>query len=710
MCPYCQAHERLTANLDGAFAEQTSQTTKLSTPIVADNKTCWPDSSQNHDVVALGAIEERHAMVLPDSSGARSYQLPEVVVTSTRVRQTSQYTPSFITVVDKKEIDALDGTSLAEVLSPISGFFIKDYGGISGLKTIAERGMGTEHTLILLNGVRVSSMQNGLVDLGSFPIGGIGSVEVVRGGQSASYGADAVAGLVNVITNPIDPHTSAEVSSSTGSFGYRRYLVSGNLSSGIDGIRLSYGQERSRGDFPFKYHNGPAVWSLSRRNADYLARYANGQGRLIMGDRTQLTVVASGYSSERGVPGQLVSPYATGQARQLDADHLVQASLSSDIGEDLALALSAQAHFSYERYEDPGLNIGGTTLDTYFRNDDIRIVPRLELNLSDIASMSTGVELANTTASGNSLEKDVARRQLGAFVAMELTLLKSVPVVRDLSVFPTLRLDAISGVAPVWSPQLGVLLRLHEFTVGPFRGITPAFRSTMSRNFRMPTFNELYFSGGGGFGDPTLRPERSTSVDIGGSLQFSFAGEQQIQATFYSNDMTDRIVWTESSGSSVVPKNLRRVRSTGAEWFYRWTIPENLVSLELSHATSRSRKISADVPGDPSFNKYLPYVPLSVTSLSMNSTLSLPEFVLKEIGMNVAYSYVSYRYITEDNTDFLPSYQVVSAGIRGKCLVKSFSIVASVVVDNLLNEDYQVMPGYPMPQRSYRATVAVEFD
>lgn len=698
----------------GSFAEDsiswTSRVTELSTRTVRDNPTLWPDSitrqvsASPHDLVSVNPV-----VVLRDSSESEPYQLPEVVVTSARVRQTAQYTPSFVTVVKKDEIDALDGTSLAQVLSPISGIFIKDYGAVSGLKTISERGMGTEHTLILLNGIRVSSMQNGLVDLGLVPVDEIGSVEVVRGGQSASYGADAVAGLVNVITTPVDSRTTAAVSSSVGSFGYQRYLISGNFSSGIDGIRLSYGQEESRGDFPFKFHNGPMVWNLNRRNADVHTRYANGQGRLMVGNRTQLTVVASEYSSERGVPGQLVSPYGTSYARQNDADHLLQTSLSSGINDNLTLALSAQAHFSYERYRDPGLNIGGTTLDTYFRNDDIRIVPHADLKMSDQSRVSTGIELANTTASGNSIDMGVVRRQMGAFIAAELTPLESEGVVKAITIFPSLRLDAISSAVPVGSPQLGVLVGFQQFDLGPLRGVKPAIRSSISRNFRMPTFNELYFSGGGGFGDPTLHPERSTSIDFGGSLQFSLAGEQQIQTTFYSNDMSDRIVWTESVGSSVVPKNLRRVRSTGFEGFYRWDVPEKLLSLQVSYATSSSRKTSADFPGDPTVNTQLPYIPLRTLSLSANSTLTFNGSVVREMGAMLSYAFVSYRYITEDNTQYLPSYQVVNAGVRGKFFILFISVVGKLEVSNLLNEDYEVMPGYPMPQRSYRATVSVEY-
>ncbi len=707
---YAMVRQQVTVDLPVSRHPQSSCLEELSTSHLEDNRTFSPDSGKiREDIGAESPSGNGAGIMLHDSSQLKTYQLPELVVTSSRVRQTASYTPSFVTIVNKDEIDGLNATSLAQVLSPVAGIFIKDYGDASGLKTISQRGLGTEHTLILLNGIRVSSTQNGLVDLGVMPVDEIGAVEIVRGGQSASYGADAVAGLVNVITKPVDSRNTAQVSSSVGSFGYHRYLISGNLSSGLGGIRLSYGQEQSQGDFPFQFRNGPLVWNLVRGNSDLLARYANAQGDLLIGDWTRLAIVASTYSSERGVPGALVSPYATSQARQIDSDHLIQTSFASDVAEDLTLGFTAQAHFSYERYRDPNLNIGGRSLDTYFRNDDIRIEPHINMKMSEGMRVSAGVELANTTANGNSLDRKALRKQMGAFVVGEAALVRSNDVVSGVTVFPSLRYDAVSSIDPVWSPQLGALVALKEFDAGPLSRVRPSIRSSVSRNFRMPTFNELYFSGGGGFGDPGLRPEHSTSIDVGGSLQFSLAGEQQVQITHYANDMNDRIIWAAASGNSVVPKNLRQVRSTGLEGYYRWDLPEKMLSLQMSYATSSSRKISADYPGDPTVNTQLAYVPKRMLSFSASSTIDVGTSLVKDLGVVVAYSFVGYRYVTEDNSQFLPSYQLVNLSLRGCLFIRPLSILGKFEVNNLLNEAYEVMPGYPMPQRSYRVTIGLGY-
>jgi outer membrane cobalamin receptor len=702
---YCQAPKGVNDSTFSYYEGIGATDVKLSTSGDGSIETTeYPDNPYPHS-----PSTDDSAGMLRDSLEARTYTLQEVVVTSARVPQTSSYSPSFVTVLSKKEIELMNATSLAQIVSPAAGIFIKDYGSTSGLKTISQRGLGTEHTLILLNGLRVSSVQNGLVDLGLVPIDDIESVEIVRGGQSASYGADAVAGLINVVTKSARGRNSVLAMSSIGSFGYRRYQVSGNLSSSNDGVRLSYGEERSDEDFPFQFHNGPSLKNLNRSNSDHSARYGTFSGGLWIGERTRLRLVTSTYSSERGVPGAVVSQFNITGARQTDKDHLLQALLTSGVTESVSLGMAVQFHSAYERYRDPGLSIGGTMLDTYFRNDDIRLEPHVDVVVNNRLRVAVGTELVHTSASGNSLAGDVTRKQAGTFIAGEVVLPSMGGAVKDVSVFPSLRYDAISSMTPTWSPQVGALIGFAEFDAGVVRRIAPALRSSVSRNFRMPTFNELYFNGGGGFGNAALRPERSTSVDLGGSVHFLLAGEHHAQITYFVNDMSDRIVWAPISSSSVAPKNLRRVRSAGFETCYRWDLPEKLLSLQAGYTISNSRKVSADYPGDPTINTQLAYLPQEMLAFSANATFSVNAAVLKELGSAVSYSFVGYRYYTEDNTDYLPSHQVVNVSVRSRLVIDELAMLAKIEINNLFSEDYQVMLGYPMPPRSYRFTLVIEY-
>ncbi len=671
----------------------------------SDSVELVPSYSKRQKLSFASITMKESGTMLPDSI----YTFQEVVVTSARVTQTTFYSPSSVTVLSRDEIESMNAISLSQVVSQASGIFVKEYGATSGLKTISQRGLGTEHTLILLNGLRVSSMQNGLVDLGLISVDDIESVEIVRGGQSALYGADAVAGLINVISRSSTGPSSIRALSSIGSFGYSRYQVSGRFSSGVYGIQVGYGEERTDDDFPYQFRNGPMVSNLTRKNSDFFARHANVSGELGIGERTRLMMVASTYSSERGVGGAVVSPFSTSRARQTDTDHLLQTTFSTDPTRSISLVLAGQIHSAYERYLDPNLNIGGRVLNTYFRNDDIRVEPHVDVVVSDGMRFAAGTELVHTTASGNSLARSVTRKQLGAFFASEVVLMKTDGPVADVTVFPAVRGDMISSMSPTWSPQVGALATFGKFDFGSIRAIEPALRSSASRNFRMPTFNELYYNGGGGFGNPGLRPERSTSVDVGASVQFLFEGEHHMQATYFINDMNDRIVWVPAGGGSVVPRNLRRVRSEGFETSYRWNAVNKLLSLQANYTSSDSRKKSADYAGDPTTDKQLIYIPQETVSLSASCAVGFEGSILKELGAMMAYSFVGYRYYTEDNAEFLPSHQLVNVSARGRFALGTFVFLMKIEINNLFNEGYQVIPSYPMPMRSWRTTLEVQY-
>jgi outer membrane cobalamin receptor len=196
---------------------------------------------------------------------------------------------------------------------------------------------------------------------------------------------------------------------------------------------------------------------------------------------------------------------------------------------------------------------------------------------------------------------------------------------------------------------------------------------------------------------------------LGVSVRFLLAGEHVVQTTYFMNDMIDRIVWVAAGSGTVSPKNLRRVRSQGFESSYRWDLPGKVLSLQAGYTTSDSRKVSSDYPGDPTINTQLIYAPQEMFTLSANNTVNIDAAAVQEIGGFVSYSFVGYRYYTEDNTSFLPVHRLVNIGVRCRFEIYKLTMQGKLEVSNLLNEEYQVMLGYPMPLRSYRVTFGIEY-
>ncbi len=638
---------------------------------------------------------------------AHSYTLDEVVISAARIPSTILRSPAVVSLISRQDIERAGARQLADILMTGPGVFVKDYGGPAGLKTISQRGLGTEHTLILVNGMPVTSMQNGLVDLGIIPAGELERVELVRGGQSASFGANAVAGAVNLITRSRDPE-SVSAQFSAGSFGTRE--VSAGAGGGDDdgSWRVGGGIQHSDGDYPYMFVNGPATYHLTRANAGYDARRGSADLEVAPSSTLRLRTTGLYLESERGVPAIITSPFSASSAGQRDQQGILQLGLTQTATSQTWWECKLQGVYTYQRYADPGIVVNGVAVNNNFRSLEGRGEAELHTEIPSIGRMTVGCDGVRADGEGNTLTVSPLRIEAGVFLLAEHTFAVTGDSTLLVSVHPAIRYDHVRDIADAVSPQLGlqILLATGE---DPLAGTLVRLHGMIGRNFRTPTFNELYYAGGGGIGNPGLSPEYATTVDAGAGISAHALGIQQIDATFFGANMTDRIVWVSAGAGSVTPKNLRRVVSTGVEISYSWMLPAAGTTLSGSYSRVRSEKRSADYPGDPTINTMLPYVPGELFSCSAAWGTDLVWGPVSRCDISASVLRVGYRFTTEDNTSFLPSYTILHAGCALELRYGGMRSVLRADVRNLLNTSYEVMMGYPMTGRSYEFSVAVAY-
>lgn len=661
---------------------------------------------------ARGAVDSTvtlPATVAIEADSIPSYSLSEITVTALRPPDTPARSASPVTVLERRQLQLINATSLADAIASLPGVFIKNYGGVSGLKTISQRGLGAEHTLVLINGMRVSNPQNGLVDLGLIEEDQLERLELVRGGQSAGYGADPVAGVVNAVLRPSAVREGGRAVTSMGSFGYRKYRIAavGQL-DGATTLGGSYREEKAAEDFPFVLRNGTQRFDLLRRNADFLSRTGLLQADVLLGKDVHASVFGRTYGSERGVGGPVVGPASISTARQKDEDNILQLILRYRDSWPMRYRLGMQFHQTFQRYEDRNFIVGSSWLNNHSRIVELRIEPGAEWLLQEGTRLVVGADVARTHASGNALRSNVLRWSYAAYATLQQRIPVEGSTVKDILVVPALRYDRIrTGEESLThvSPQLGVVCTFQKIA-----GAAEAMlRASVSRNFRAPTFNELYYAGGGGIGNPGLQPERSIGFDVGGEMNVAFAGMHHLQCTYFDIAMRNRIVWTSAGGMNVTPKNLRRVRSRGIELSYSWSVLNEALTFGANYVLLSARKTEADYPGDPTVNTFLIYVPQEVANYSVGLRLPVGDSWFRETGVAVHVSRVGHRYVTEDNQRFLPSYTLVDLNSHVKLQVAGLFVFARLEVNNLFNEEYQSVPAYPMPLRSFRGSFGIEF-
>jgi len=139
------------------------------------------------------------------------YTMPPIVVTATRTPQILWQSDANVAVLTSEQIQQSFARNLGEVLRMIPGVSIGQYGDTGQNISLGIRGSTAGQVLILVDGVPVNDPQLGGLDLNTISLDNIERVEIVRGGASALYGADAVGGVMNIITRSASHETPFSV-------------------------------------------------------------------------------------------------------------------------------------------------------------------------------------------------------------------------------------------------------------------------------------------------------------------------------------------------------------------------------------------------------------------------------------------------------------------------------------------------------------------
>ena len=190
------------------------------------------------------------ALVLVFSTASFSQQIPQVVVTATRLEQAVTDTLASTTVLTREDIRDTQASDLPALLRSAAGIEIVQNGGIGNNANVAIRGGGNTHTLILLDGMRVNSSTSGTTALERLTLDQIERVEIVRGNVSALYGSEAIGGVIQLFTRQGTGAPALGGSFTLGS----RDTMTGNLNFGgkVEVSAPKMGRRR---------------WSRSRRSA-----------------------------------------------------------------------------------------------------------------------------------------------------------------------------------------------------------------------------------------------------------------------------------------------------------------------------------------------------------------------------------------------------------------------------------------------------------
>ncbi|UOQ74060.1 TonB-dependent receptor plug domain-containing protein [Hymenobacter cellulosilyticus] len=407
----------------------------------------------------------------PADSTMRHLALREVVVTATRTERNLTEVPIPVTVVGQAQIKAMGALRLGDVLGEQTGLTtVNDHG-----QGIQLQGLNPEYTLILVDGEPLIGRTAGTLELSRVAVGNIERVEVVKGPASALWGSEALAGVVNIITEKPQPGTRGNVR--------LRYGTNGTLDAGGTlnakgeraGLTLFVNRYSSRGYTLSAGSNGPTVPPFASYTAQSRVSYQ-------LSPKTTLSVTGRYFTesqaSELTVTGETGGPAAV-QARSRQYDYNLSPVLTHRFSDQL-LTTARLYHSGYRTREKYTYHPDGQLYDeSYFHQTFTRPELQADWQLKPNQTLTGGAGYLLETVEATRYEQ---RQQLRAHYGYGQYDWLLTP---RLNLVLGARYDGHSQYAGQFSPKVS-----GRYQVRPWLAV----RGSAGRGYRAPDFRQLYLN------------------------------------------------------------------------------------------------------------------------------------------------------------------------------------------------------------------------
>ena len=642
-------------------------------------------------------------------------RLPEVVVTEGYAdREIRSSAP--MRVLLRKSIRNLNALQLSDVVKHFPGVTVKDFGGIGGLKAVSVRSLGASHTAVNYNGFTINDVQTGQIDIGRFALDNVDMISL-NSGQSDNIFQPArlfaSASVLNIRSAApqvgSDQKVNGRASLKTGSFGMFNPAVSTNLklneklSASLSGEWLS-----ANGEYPYILHYGEAGRDSSsvekRENTDVRNFRLEGALFANFSERGSGNLRTYYYRSERGLPGATILYNTSGFSKQRLRDNtfFTQAHYRNYISNRWAFQANVKYNNGYVYYLDPEfLNAEGKLENRYRQNELYGSVSALFRALENLSfSVSTDVVMNNLSANLPDFAYPTRYTSLSSLAAKYVT----DRLLATASLLYTQTSEHVrSGTAANNRHRLSPYSSL---TYRPFEAIDFRLRAFYKNIFRLPTFNDLYYSR---VGKRDLKPEDTHQFNIGLTYSTS-AGDRvpllTMTADAYLNKISNKIVsypnrnifeWSMMNFGSVVISGVDVALESA---FVLSPKVKLLAGSSFTFQNSRNRSN----PDSPAYNHQLPYTPRFSGS---------GRAVVETSWLTAAYTVLwsGTRYTSAQN---MPENRLSGYADHGVSLSKSVGVKhnkvdLSVEALNLSNKNYEIVRNFPMPGRSFRGTISINF-
>jgi len=615
-----------------------------------------------------------------------------------------------VQVLNHQTLLQINAENIADAARYFSGVFIKDYGGVGGLKTISVRSLGGLNTGLVYDGINIADAQTGQVDLSKYAATFVQSLELDQANPqqiplpARIYSSASILSFTSNSFNTTNfTKTEWLAGMNVGSFGLWQPYAGIYLPAGKNMVVSANAQATwAKGNYPYHVENGMFSQNAYRTNSDIQS--FQGEINLVnrFSDSSTLQTKVWGYQSERGLPGSIVFFNDISVQRLQDKNFFVQSRYLKKLSKTTTLLASAKYSSMFTKYTDPNFlnNAGG--LDDRYTQNEIYGSFSLSHRMGAYFAFSFASDLASTHLTAN-IKSFPSPTRTSAWNNLMIQFTKTHWQISASLLNTNINDQTVTHTAAAnknkFTPAFAIGYKPNSES--PF-----LFRLFYKDIFRMPTFNDLYYTYNMNI-NPILLPEYSEQYDAGFTYSKNFNSSLShfsFSADGYYNSIRDKIIAVPAQNLFIwTMKNIGKVRITGIDvngqingkfsHDFKW-------SVRLAYTWQEALDIT-----DPSSSVYKDEIPY--TPNQSGSGLAAVYYKIWSAGYSILFSGERYTLGENDPTNLLPGWNEQDAFVSAQIPCKIFQTTIKGEVNNIFNQQYDVIHYYPMPGRSYKLSITI---
>lgn len=591
-------------------------------------------------------------------------KLKEVVVSDNNLKK---YSNSQSVLKLNDSIINKNEALLTDLLKYNSSIYFKEYGR-GMLSTVSFRGTTSSQTAVIWNGININSQMNGSTDFNTISGSDYNSVSVKAGGGSVIYGSGALGGTVH-LNNDMTFYDRFEnnLKLDYGSFNTIGINYKTNISNEKWSAQIGFSKNSSTNDY--KYLNR-YTWKGEQRwnqNGQYDIITMSANLGYKFNAKNSLKFYSQTSNTDRNtsliIESDTKSKYINGFNRNL-------LNYDGNFGKFTTNFKTAYIFENYQYFAD-------NTRKDYSYGKTESLITKLDLGylLFKSTQLNGIIDYSRTKGFGSGFGNHVREISSAALLIKQ---------------------DFSSD----WKNELGIRKEFTNnykspvlFSMGSSYQFSQLYnlKLNISRNFRIPTFNDLYWEEGG---NPDLQPESSYQAEIGNVFTFKTISLTQ---TFYYMKIKDLLQWVPGKNGIWSPKNQDKVNSYGAETLLSWKkhFGKNYLAVNMTYAYTISE--------DEETKNQLFFVPY-------NKVTGAVSYSRNKISAYYQFLYNGFVYTRADNNpdEIINDYIISNLGIDYDFkFLDSFKLGFQVL--NVFNEEYESLEDRPMPGRNFNMYLTLKF-